>query len=464
MFRFSLVAFCWLTASLSFVFFQTIARAQPIQDSSPTLYNIGVAAIDITPDYPVRQNGFLSRKQESTGVRQRIWAKALAIDYQGGKPAVLITVDNLGIPDEITQSIAKRLNVTHSLDANQLSIAASHTHSAPMIRGCTPNIFGMDIPEPDQSHIDRYTREFEDRLVQVAGQALDARKPGTMRFGVGIAKFAKNRRSPTGPIDHELPILEVRDTEGKCIAIHAGYACHCVTLSDNLISGDWAGYAQEHLQRLYPGAIALVSIGCGADQNPISGVTGDKFEIASQQGLEIATEVQRILASNMRPVHGPLRIEHKRIDLPLEPLPTRDEWLTKAKLDTPVGYFARVQLAKLDRGETLRTAISYPIQTWTFGDSLAMVFLAGEVVVDYAKRLKSELDATRLWICAYSNAAPCYIPSERVLREGGYEGASAMIYYDQPNKFASGLEERILSVVREQLLPSFAKPSSPSNP
>ena len=35
----------------------------------------------------------------------------------------------------------------------------------------------------------------------------------------------------------------------------------------------------------------------------------------------------------------------------------------------------------------------------------------------------------RLWITAYANDDPCYIPSERILREGGYEGGGAIVYY-----------------------------------
>ncbi|MEQ1828590.1 MAG: neutral/alkaline non-lysosomal ceramidase N-terminal domain-containing protein [Pirellula sp.] len=435
-----------------------------VTTSTASHYNVGLAKIDITPDYSIRQNGFLSRKQESAGVRQRIWAKAMAIDFQGQPPAVLITVDNLGVPDEITQAISKLLQSKRQLAIERLSIAASHTHSAPMINGCTPNIFGMPIPAAEQQRIDRYTQNFIDKLVQVAVEALDHREPSTLHFEIGRVSFAKNRRSPTGPIDHDLPVLAIRDLGGKLRAIHTNYACHCVTLSDNLISGDWGGYAQEHIERAHSGAIALLSIGCGADQNPKSGVVGDQFDVASQQGLEISNEVDRVLGSEMRQVEGPLTIQYERVDLALAELPSREQMQATGKLDTPVGYHARVQLAKLDRGESLRTKISYPIQTWAFGDSLSMVFMAGEVVVDYSKRIKTEFDATRLLLCAYSNAAPCYIPSERVLKEGGYEGASAMIYYDQPTKFASGLEDKILSVVHKQLADRFsAKETSPKN-
>src|SRR5262249_14887177 len=121
-------------------------------------------------------------------------------------------------------------------------------------------------------------------------------------------------------------------------------------------------------------------------------------------------------------------------------------------------YHARVQLGRLDRGETLRTRIDYPIQTWAFGDSLAMVFLAGEVVVDYSLRLKHELHGLHLWINAYANDAPCYIPSERVLKEGGYEGGGAMVYYDVPAPFKPGLEQQIIDTVHEQIGSRFQGP------
>src|SRR5581483_2174267 len=119
-------------------------------------------------------------------------------------------------------------------------------------------------------------------------------------------------------------------------------------------------------------------------------------------------------------------------------------------------------LARLDRGEKLPTSVRYPVQTWAFGDSLALVHLPGEVVVDYALRLKTELDARRLWVTAYANNAPCYIPSWRVLKEGGYEGGNAMIYYDLPVPFRPGLEEKIVKAVTGQLGRTFAAAFDPA--
>ncbi|MBF8285063.1 MAG: putative rane-bound dehydrogenase, partial [Anaerolineales bacterium] len=72
-------------------------------------------------------------------------------------------------------------------------------------------------------------------------------------------------------------------------------------------------------------------------------------------------------------------------------------------------------------------------------------------------RLKREFDSERLWVNAYSNDVPCYIPSERVWAEGGYEGATAMLYYDRPTRFARGVEQRIISTVHQMIPRGFRR-------
>jgi putative membrane-bound dehydrogenase-like protein len=423
-------------------------------------YQVGVAEIDITPRYPVRLSGFGFRRKESEGVTQRIWAKALAIGGDREDPAILITVDNLGVPDDLVTEVAARLKKA-GIRRERLAVTATHTHTAPMLKGVAPTLFGEPIPPQHQKHIDRYTRELADDLEKVARAALKDRAPARLTWGIGSVGFARNRRTKGGPVDHDLPVLVVKDFQGKIRAIYVSYACHCVTLSNNKISGDWAGYAQEMIRRSHPGAVALASVGCGADANPSSGVTGDQAEVAADQGLEISREVDRLLQGYLAPVAGKLTARLSRFDLPLNDLPTRAQWQERAKRGGAVGYHAKVQLARLDRSEALQTTVPYSVQSWTFGDQLAMVFLPGEVVVDYSLRLKRELDPGRVWVNAYSNDAPCYIPSERVLQEGGYEGGDAMVYYDRPTRFRPGLEGRIIKAVRQQLVPAFRAPFDP---
>jgi putative membrane-bound dehydrogenase-like protein len=419
------------------------------------LYRIGVAQVDITPSHSIRLNGFGFRRAESEGVYQRIWARAISIEDESKEPTLLITVDVLGIPDDIRAELALRFARNAKLKPERLAITATHTHTGPMLKGANTTLFGVPIPKEHLANIDKYTAEFLDKLEKVGLEALEKRTPAKLSYAIGSVGFAANRRTKGGPVDHNLPVLFIHDPDGKLRAIYTSYACHCVTLSFNKIGGDWAGFAAEEIQSAFPGCVALVSVGCGADSNPSSGVTGDKVEVAKLQGREIANEIKRLSSSFRAPVTGRITTQWKQIELPLAASPTREQWEEKAKRQDAIGHHARVQLEKLDRKESLSTKVDYPIQTWAFGDTLAMAFLPGEVVVDYSLRLKKELDCQRLWMNAYANGAPCYIPSERILKEGGYEGGGAMIYYDQPAAFKPGLEEPIVRTVKDQLRKVF---------
>ena len=428
--------------------------------NQPELFQVGLSRIDITPDYPIRLSGFGGRRTESEGIVHRIWAKAMAIKDQRNTLGILITVDNLGLPDAMVREVSARLSKRATLPLGHLAVTSTHTHTAPMVRGVAPTLFGQPIPEPHQKRIDRYTGELTDNLERAAMAAIADLKPARMVWANGTVKFARNRRTAGGPVDHDLPVLFVSNPDGTARAVYFSYACHCVTLSHNKIGGDWAGFAQIEIEKQFPGALALASVGCGADSNPDSGVQGGQVDLAEGQGQQISREVARLWKGNLNPIQGKLGIQYQRLDLAFDTPRTRDEWQARFKQGGAVGYHAGVNLERLDHGETLPTKINVPIQSWHFGNDLALVFLPGEVVVDYSLRLKRELDRSRLWLNGYSNDLPGYVPSERILKEGGYEGGDAMVYFDQPNRFAPGLEDRIINVALNQLPDSFRTPKA----
>ncbi len=425
------------------------------------LIALGVARVDITPEMPIRLNGYLVRSAESEGVEQKIWAKALAIGEddpeKGPGPAILVAVDNLGVPESITDEVAARLHRRVGLAPDRLTIGSSHTHTGPCLTGVAPNIFGKPIPPDQQVRIDAYTRMLVDKLEQVCLDALADRKPGRLGWSQGRVEFAANRRTKGGPVDHSLPVLKATAPDGRVRAIVVNYACHCTTIKPDLnrVDGDWAGYAQAAIEADHPGCVALTLIGCGADANP-----KQQFQAgaARMHGRALADEVNRLLEGAWTELPGAPEVVRERFTLPYDSLPSREELQRLVQQGGPPGYNALTQLARLDRGEALPTELPYSAQAWRFGDRLMMVFLPGEVVVDYVLRLKEEFDAQRLWVTAYANDVPCYIPSERILREGGYEGGGAMVFYGRPTRLKPGVEQIIIDAVHrvsgEGFLPS----------
>jgi len=452
---------CWLLLAL--VCADGISAAAAAQ-----VWQVGAAKVDVTPHYPIRLTGYAVRKKESEGIAQRLYARALAIGSDE-QVAILITVDNCGVPAGVRNTVLERLSKQVHLTSERLAICSTHTHSGPWLEGFAPNIFGAPVSPEEQARVHRYTGELTEALEQVALQALKARTPAHLAWAKAQAGFAANRRTKGGPVDHDLPLLVVTAPDGALRAVFISYACHCTTLGGefNQICGDWAGFAGENIEHEHPGAIALVGLGCAGDANPAPRGT---LDLAREHGKEISAAIEPFLAPStdkLLTLTGNLDCRTKQIELPFDTLPTRAEWERLAAQTNYVGGHARLNLARLDRGEALPTKIPYLVETWTFGNELAMVFLPGEVVVDYSLRLKREFDASRLWVNAYANDVPCYIPSERVLQEGGYEGGGAMIFYDRPTRFASGVETRIITAVHDLVPSEFttlsAKSQNPSH-
>jgi len=428
----------------------SIGHAQ--EKPSPTLYEVGLASVDVTPDHPIRLNGFGGRRDETLEIGERIVASAIAISHASQAPVVLVALDSLGIRLPMVEEVAKRVAISHGLPRENLAITFTHSHCTPKVDGASDTIFSTPIPPDHQEHITRYTQRLTAELTQVVQLAIEDRKPATLAWGVGTVGFAMNRRTPGGPVDHSLPMLLVRNQDESIRAIFATYACHCVTLSYNKINGDWAGYARIAIERKFPGVRGLVSIGCGSDSNPDSGVTGDGEAIAAAQGQLIADEVERLIDGDLlTPLQGAPSATFATLDLPLNPTPTREELEKLAQEASPAGHNARWQLDRWNAGQPPLDHLDYAIQTFRFGEDLAMVFLAGEVCVDYALRLRRELDAERLWLHAYSNDFCAYIPSERLRQEGGYGGGAEIVYFALPSTLAAGLEDRIINEVKSRL-------------
>lgn len=425
--------------------------AGPALAQAQDLFRAGVGRADITPQEPVWMAGYGNRKKPSEGVDHPLSAKALAL-YQSEKepPLLLITADIIGFSRELSEDIAARLHKKHKLPRERILLNASHTHTGPVIGR---NLIGMfDLAGKDAEAIDRYTKFLADRVVTAADEALKRSEPVRLSFGRGVATFAVNRRvfksgsvnfgvNPDGPVDHEVQVLRIDDATGKVKAIVFGYACHCTTLGGDhyRINGDWAGFAQDYLERAHPGATAFFITGCGGDANP---EPRGKLDFARQHGLEIAGAVSRVLSKPRLPLEGTLKAGFERVDLPLAKPPTREEFQKRlSDKNVFIQRHAKRHLDMLDRGEKLMESYPCPVQVWHLGKDLTLVALGGEVVVDYALRLKREIRDTNLWVAGYSNDVFAYVPSARILIEGGYEADFNLIYYGLPGRFRNDVEE-----------------------
>jgi hypothetical protein len=428
-------------------------------------FKAGVAKVVITPDYDMWMSGYASRDRPSEGKVHDLHAKALALQDGEGNRCVLLTTDLIGLPGRFSEKVATIIEQETGLPRAAIMLTSSHTHSGPVLRD--DGLEGMYFLSDEQwERVDRYMRELETKLVSVILSALDNLEPAQLFMGKGTAGFAINRRqynldnisighNPIGPVDHDVPTLKVVDANGKMKAVVFGYACHNTTLSFYQFCGDYAGYAQYDLEEQYPDALALFWTGCGADANP-----NPRRELAHAiaHGKELSKAVQTVLNSPMKEVKGPIRMEFSQIDLPLTPAPTREKVEEDLKSeDRYIQSRAKKLMAQLDRNGKISETYSYPLQVWRFNDDIIWIAMAGEVVVDYALRLKHELGQEQTWVTGYANDVFAYIPSLRVLREGGYEVDSSMIYYGLHGPWKPEVEKLIVEEIHRLMQRTKAK-------
>ena len=423
-------------------------------------WKAGAAKVNITPKELMWMSGYGARNKPAEGKLTDLWAKALALEDPTGRRAVLVTMDLVGIDRGLSVEVCRELQAKHGLPREAVILSASHTHTGPVVRSNLNVMYDLDARQ--QGHVADYAKALHASLVKVAGDALARLAPARLSWGTGKATFAVNRRNNKeadvpklratgqlkGPVDHDVPVLAVRAPKGELRAVVFGYACHATVLSLYQWSGDYPGFAQAELEKAHPGAVALFWAGCGGDQNPLPRRAVTQAEA---YGRRLARAVEDILTAPMAPIDGRLGMSYVEIKLPFAELPTREQ-LVKDSLSKEkyIARRAKLLLEQMKAKGSLRGTYPYPVQAWQFGPDLTLLALGGEVVVDYALRLKKEIGPGKTWVMGYANDVMAYIPSLRVLKEGGYEGGGAMVYYGLPTVWGPRVEDLIIAAAHEQ--------------
>lgn len=451
-------------------FLSTVSPSLALAADAPTIteataeqaaWRAGAAKVKITPEKPMWMSGYASRTRPAESTLIDLWAKALVLEDSAGHRTVLVTMDLVGIPRELSLAVRGAIQAKHGLDPSQVMLAVSHTHCGPVVGGNLLSMYFLD--DAQKRLVENYAEVLKAKLSAVVDDAFERLAPATLAWGSGQATFAVNRRENkeadvpqlraegrlAGPVDYDVPVLAVRDDQRRLVATVFGYACHATVLDFYQWSGDYPGFAQAALEAAHPGMTALFWAGCGADQNPLP---RRDPPLAPHYGGQLAEAVERVLLGVMRPLTGTLRTSYTEIDLPFASLPTRDELALLASSGNKYeAERARRLVAQIDAGRPLSATYPYPVQVWHLGTEVVLVALGGEVVVDYALRLKAGLGGERVWVAGYTNDVMAYIPSRRVLAEGGYEGGVAMVYYGLPTVWSPDVEELIVREVRKQV-------------
>ncbi len=421
-------------------------------------FKASTALIDITPSnngFPrMFMAGFAGRSTDTPAAgtlegEPLLSARALAIQDQScsGNIKVIVTADILGFTRQMRQQILSEVQLRYGLSAENLLMSASHTHNGPVLTdNLDPKIaylgFSVDgiAGSADLTIVDTYTNWLKDHIVDLIGTAingLSTASPVSLSYGVGSADFGFNRinaATSTFPAieDHDVPVLALRRADSSLVAVVFGYACHPIvtgTTAASYYHPDYPGYARRILEESNGGTAFFIQ-GTAGDIDPDLTVA----PVVEVQGGQLATAVQDVLTGGaMQPVSGPILTAVQDVALPLN-IDATDAGHTQLRsfysafasaADPNIGYWpghtvlhAKQIVDQIDRG-VVPTTENWPVAVWHFGanNSLVLAALGGEIVTDYSLALKSQFISqlgNKLWVAAYSNEVPGYIPSNQV--------------------------------------------------
>lgn len=438
----------------------SLRSAEPAGKPAPNLaWQVGVARVEVTPKSSMWMAGYAGRKKPSEGVASPLFCKATAIADADGNRLVVVTCDLIGVPRTLRDRVEADVQTQFKLPPASLLMNASHTHCGPEFRAGKIDDTTDERAKQGAEYFDMLHRE----IVALVGRALQSLAPAKLEYVHARCGFAMNRRTPSpkgyqnspwseGPVDHEVPVLRAVGADGKLRAVLFGYACHNTTIGFYQFCADYAGFAQEHLETKFPELHAAFVMGCGGDQNPYP---RGEVELARHHGKTLGIAVEAALQSSpAREVHGPLRTALKLTSLEFAPPPPQA--VLEQRTQSPNTYeaaHAKRLLKQLAETGKIETRYDTPIQAVSFGNDLVLVAFPGETVIDYVLRVKRELSGTgaAVWVAGYSNDVFGYIPSRRVLEEGGYEGGGAMLYGRFPGPFTVDVEDRMMGTAAEVL-------------
>src|SRR4051812_49832902 len=86
-------------------------------------WTAGAAKATITPAESMWMSGYGNRSAPAEGKETELWAKALVLEDAGGRRAVLVTLDLVGISRDVSQQICRTIEQKHNLSREQIVLS-----------------------------------------------------------------------------------------------------------------------------------------------------------------------------------------------------------------------------------------------------------------------------------------------------------------------------------------------------
>jgi len=390
------------------------------------------AKADITPAGAELLWGYEDRQAPATGMLDPLYARVLVLEA-GERRLALVTLD-LGRSFGAASFARLRDSAKRSSGISCLLVAASHTHSAPVIR---------DEYKDGPPAWERTALEKIERAIEQAAKSLEPARIGT---GTGVAYIGHNRlrlntdgsvswfernltRIPTSPVDPTVSVIRVDRADGSPMAVLTNYACHPVVFgSDNLrYSADFPGVMNRVVEEKVGGRVLSFFLqGAPGDINPYYAVTPieqDAVKMRDWTGERLGREAARVAAE----IHTENSTD-TGIEFAEESLLLRLRW-NEDKFRAALLKFLGPKGMEI-YGASIKPEFQAPVSTVLINKRIALMTMPGEPFVDFQMNWRDRCPVPAAFLLGYTNAYLGYFPTIAAASNGGYGAASASTWVE----------------------------------
>ncbi len=393
----------------------------------------GAAEVVITPPMGAAISGYFEERR-ATGILDDIHAKALVLD-DGETQVAFVALDALGIERPEVMAIRTLVEETTGIPGDNVMVSATHIHTGPVLSETfgaqRDECYIQDMVKKAAGAVGIAYRGLTEAKIGLGkgeekGISFNRRyimKDGTVRTNPGV--YNPDVVKPIAPIDPDVIVMRVDNSNGEPMAIVVNFACHLDVIGGTKISADYPGELSAIIKKIYgDNVVILFMTGTCGDINHIDVFGGTDFReegLYRKMGAILAGEVIKVRERITPKGHGKLSVSSKIISVGVrQPTP---EALSQ-KLDLVDADGAIVEEVYQEEARILKEmglkAVDVEVQGIRVGESVVLG-LPGEIFVELGLAVKEGSKFDHTIICELANGCEGYVPTKKAFQEGGYE-------------------------------------------
>jgi len=405
----------------------------------------------ITPSIKVPMSGYAARTSKFSTIHDDLYVKCVYIENNNTK-LLIVAFDLLHYRYSLNEEIFNYISTTYNIEKENVIISYSHTHAGPKVASST---------EQNSPLYDFYV----ERVKSCIDRTFLSIQEGSLSLGVTSGRWNVNRRRLTKDgykiapnyeniTDDELSIFVIKDTNSSIRAVLYNYSCHPVTLSGTLhISSEFPGRVNQLIEAEFYGSNCLFLQGAAGNMRPKIAAYGEVFKACTfdqvdEMAKNIKNEIMNTINKNkLEQINPTFEGTTFTIKPKIQPL---DVEFFKNKVSTLPGYLKPTTQHLIDNFDSQNDYALIHSGIIKLSKDLYIVYMGGEICYEIKLIIKEVFKGKQIVFLGYHEALT-YIPSDKIIKEGGYEGFDAPTYSGFRGPFKLGIDKTIKEAFTKRL-------------